>query len=128
MSSKTERSDFSVFQEMSDKNMDISCAVEQLDFQRTPKRNGGRVTFGVASPYFDNLINQAATGVVTHHAILYIINKKHFDEIKKTEDSIKAKAAKWDALAKKMDGFYAEDSEADLGVIGEAAAQAFGYL
>lgn len=113
---------------MSDKNMDISCAVEQLDFQRTPKRNGGRVTFGVASPYFDHLINQAATGEQTHYAILYVINKKQFDDIKKTEDSVKAKAAKWDALAEKMNKFYAEDSDADLGTIGESAAQAFGYL
>lgn len=128
MSKKTERSDFSVFQEMSDKNMDISCAVEQLDFQRRSKRNGGRVTFGVASPYFDHLINQAGTGKQTHYAILYIINKVQFDDIKNTEDSVKAKAALWDALAAKMEKFYAEDSNADLGTIGEAAAEAFGYL
>lgn len=48
----------------------------------------------------------------------------------------KAKSDKWDALEKKIDTFYpvdengddTEDEGGDLGDIGEAAAQAFGYL
>lgn len=76
------KSDFEVMQEMSDKNMDIAAAFDQINFQRTPKNNGGKVTIGVASPYFDHLINQAATGVTTHYAILYIVNKEQFEEIK----------------------------------------------
>lgn len=36
-----EKSDFEVMQIMSQENMDISCAVEQLNFQRD--KRGGRV-------------------------------------------------------------------------------------
>lgn len=78
-----EKSDFQVMQEMSDKNMDISASLDLLDFQRTPKRNGGRVTIGVASPQFDHLINQAATGAITHYAVLYIVNKEQYEALKK---------------------------------------------
>jgi hypothetical protein len=76
-----EKSDFLVMDEMSKNNMDIACAVDQLNFQRN--KMGGRVTFGVASPQFDHLINQAATGKTTHYAILYIVNKEQFDKLKK---------------------------------------------
>ena len=44
---------------------------------------------------------------------------------------IKLKAAKWDALDKKLTKFYPEDGsdgEGDLVEIGEVAASAFGYL
>lgn len=77
-----EKSDFIVMQEMSENNMDIACASEQLNFTRDEKRKGGKVTIGVASPQFDYLINQAATDKQTHYAILYIINKEQFDKIK----------------------------------------------
>lgn len=73
-------SDFEIFQKMSEENMDISCFPEQLDFQRD--KRGGRVTFGISSPYFDHLINQAATGVQTHYAIVYVVNKEQFDRLK----------------------------------------------
>lgn len=69
--------------EMSDKNMDIACALDLLNFERTPKRGGGKVTIGVANPTFDHLINQAATGNTTHYAVLYVVNKEQFDKIKK---------------------------------------------
>jgi hypothetical protein len=124
------KSDFIVFQEMSENNMDIACAVDITNFQRVPKKNGGTVTIGVASPHFDHLINQAATGKITHHALLYIVNKEQYDKIKKAPDEedeeidpiaeMKEKAEKWDALQKKMDSFYEDGSGADLG--------AFGYL
>jgi hypothetical protein len=120
------RSDLLVMQEMSEKNMDIACALDVLKFNRT--KHGGLVTVGVPSPQFDHLINQAATGKITHYGILYVINKEQFDILKKTPDEYREKAAKWDALRKKMEEFYEDDSEADLGVIGETAAMAFGYL
>jgi hypothetical protein len=76
------KSDFLIFQEMSENNMDIACAFDLTNFTRVPKKNGGTVTIGVASPHFDHLINQAASGVITHHAILYIVNKEQYDKIK----------------------------------------------
>jgi hypothetical protein len=75
-------SDFEVMQKMAEGNMDIALALDQLNFDRTPKNKGGKVTFGVASPQFDHLINQAATGKTTHYAVLYIVNKEQFDKIK----------------------------------------------
>jgi hypothetical protein len=77
------KSDFEIMAEMSKNNMDIACAVDLTGFQRQPKRNGGTVTVGVASPYFDHLINQAATGNITHLAVLYVVNKEQFDKLKK---------------------------------------------
>lgn len=74
-------SDFEVFQKMSEQDMDIACFIEQLNFQRD--KRGGKVTFGVSSPHFDHLINQAATGIQTHYAIVYVVNKEQFDRIKK---------------------------------------------
>lgn len=53
------------------------------------------------------------------------------EEVNITVEHLKelaAKAARWDALAKQIAKFYEEDSDADLGDIGEAAAIAFGYL
>lgn len=82
MADKSKKSDLLVMHEMCVSNMDIACAVDQLNLQRDEKRKGGKVTFGVASPQFDYLINQAATGKTTHYAILYIINKEQFDKIK----------------------------------------------
>lgn len=79
------KSDFIVMDEMIHNNMDIACAVEQLNFTRNKK--GGLVTFGVASPQFDYLINQAANGKTTHYAILYIVNKEQFDKIKNSVES-----------------------------------------
>lgn len=81
MEKDKEKSDFAVMQEMSQGNMDIACAVDILDYTRNKK--GGRVTFGVASPQFDHLINQAASGKTTHYAIMYIVNKEQFDNLKK---------------------------------------------
>lgn len=49
-------------------------------------------------------------------------------ELEAENKRLREKAEKWDALAAKMEKFYAEDSDADLVVIGEAAAAAFGYL
>lgn len=120
------KSDLLVINEMVEKNMDISASVDLLNFERQKKRNGGLVTIGVACPAFDHLINQAATGDITHLAVLYIVNRKQFEEIKNkpSED----KAAKWDALAAKMEALYAKESDADLSTIGEISAQAFGYL
>lgn len=76
------KSDLLVINEMVEKNMDISAFVELMNYQRQTKRNGGLVTVGVACPAFDHLINQAATGEITHLAVLYVVNKKQFDEIK----------------------------------------------
>lgn len=76
------KSDLLVINEMVEKNMDVAAAVDMTNFQRQPKKNGGTVTIGVASPHFDHLINQAATGEITHLAVLYIVNKKQFEEIK----------------------------------------------
>jgi hypothetical protein len=84
----SKKSDFLVMHEMSKNNMDIACAIETTNFQRHPKRGGGTVTIGVASPHFDHLINQAASGEITHHAILYIVNKKQYDEIKNKPDAL----------------------------------------
>lgn len=80
-------SDFEVFQIMSDRNLDIAVAVDILDYTRTPKFNGGRVTVGVASPHFDYLINGSGTGDNSHHALLYVINMKQYNEIKKELES-----------------------------------------
>lgn len=76
-------SDFEVMHKMSKDNMDIACAMELTNFNRVPKKNGGTVTVGVASPQFDHLINQAASGKTTHYAVLYIVNKEQFDKLKK---------------------------------------------
>lgn len=76
------KSDLLVINEMVDKNMDIAAFVDLTNFQRQTKRNGGLVTVGVASPSFDNLINQAATGKITHLAVLYVVNKEQFDKLK----------------------------------------------
>jgi hypothetical protein len=49
-------------------------------------------------------------------------------------ERLKEKAAKWDALEKKIAKFYegangeAPEIDGDLGAIGECAASAFGYL
>jgi len=51
-----------------------------------------------------------------------------FQELEAENKRLREKAEKWDALADKMEKFYAEDSDADLVVIGEEAAAAFGYL
>lgn len=77
------KSDFLVMDEMSKNNMDIACAVDITNYQRKNKQNGGTVTIGVASPYFNHLINGAGSGDVTHYAILYIVNKEQYDRIKK---------------------------------------------
>lgn len=81
----SKKSDFEVMQIMSKNNMDIACTGEQVSFNRVPKRGGGEVTFGIGSPQFDHLINQAANGKKTHYAIVYIINKEQFDKIKNDE-------------------------------------------
>lgn len=49
-------------------------------------------------------------------------------ELEAENKRLREKAEKWDALAGKMEKFYAEDSDSDLVVIGEEAAAAFGYL
>lgn len=76
------KSDFEVFQIMSDNSMDIGCHPDQLNFTRD--KRGGKVTFGIANPHFDSLINQAATGVVTHYAVVYVVSKEQFDKLKKS--------------------------------------------
>lgn len=72
--------------EMSTNNMDIAAALDITNYQRQTKKNGGLVTFGVASPQFDHLINGAGSGVHTHYAVLYIVNKEQFDKIKNRKD------------------------------------------
>lgn len=74
---------FDVLNEMCDRNMDIALANELTNFQRQQKKGGGLVTVGVASPHFDHLINQAATGAQTHQAVLLIYNIEQFKAIKK---------------------------------------------
>lgn len=71
-------------QEMCEKNLDIACAVDLMNFQRT--KRGGLVSVGVANPQFDHLINQAATGQMTHLAVMYIVNKDQFNKIKHRPD------------------------------------------
>jgi hypothetical protein len=83
-----EKSDFEVMSEMSEKNLDIACALDITNYQRQEKKGGGLVTVGVASPQFDYLINQAASGKTTHYAILYIVNKEQFDKIKKAPKTL----------------------------------------
>lgn len=83
---ESKKSDFLVMDEMSKNNMDIACALDVTNYQRQTKKNGGTVTFGVSSPHFDHLINQAASGQTTHYAILYIVNKEQFDKIKKADE------------------------------------------
>jgi uncharacterized protein with GYD domain len=48
--------------------------------------------------------------------------------LKEENERLRAKAERWDALESKIGKFYEDDSDADLGDIGEAAAVAFGYL
>lgn len=74
-------STFDVFEKMSERNLDIAVAVDLLNFQRQVKKKGGIVTIGVADPQFDYLINQAGTGIETHYALFYIVNKKQYHEI-----------------------------------------------
>lgn len=78
------KSDFQVFDEMYKNNMDIACAVDITNYQRQPKKGGGTVTVGIASPHFDHLINQASLpgAKQTHYAILYVVNKEQFDKLK----------------------------------------------
>lgn len=77
-----EKSDFEVMSVMSSNNMDIACAFELLNFTRQEKKGGGLVQVGVASPQFDYLINQAASGKTTHLAVFYIVNKEQYHAIK----------------------------------------------
>lgn len=81
---ETGQSDILVMSKMAKDNMDISASPEILNLQRNKK--GGKVTVGVANPQFDYLINQAATGIITHYHLLFIINKKQFDQLRKSED------------------------------------------
>jgi len=74
--------DFEIMNQMVKDDKDISAYVDQLDFTRNKK--GGRVTFGVGEPHFTKLINQAATGVTTHYAIVLVVNKEQFDAIQKS--------------------------------------------
>ena len=74
---------FDVLKTMCDRNKDIALAVELTNFQRQTKKGGGLVTIGVASPHFDHLINQAASGTQTHMAVLLIYNVAQFTEIQK---------------------------------------------
>ena len=69
--------------EMEKQGMDINAYNDMLNFQRDKK--GGRVTFGVANPNFDQLINQAATGKITHYAIVVVFNREQFDKISQLE-------------------------------------------
>lgn len=81
----SKKSDLLIINEMVEQNLDVSASIDLVNFQRQQKRGGGTVTVGVASPHFDHLINQAATGDITHLAVLYIVNKEQFDKIKKGE-------------------------------------------
>lgn len=82
---KGEKGDFDIMKEMSHNNQDIGAHLEMLNFQRD--KRGGRITIGVAEPHFTDLINQAGTGIQTHLAALYVINKKQFNEIKDRKDA-----------------------------------------
>lgn len=81
--SMTPVSDLIVMHQMVNENKDIACTTELINFNRQPKKGGGTVTVGVASPQFDHLINQAVSGKTTHYAIMYIVNKDQFDELRK---------------------------------------------
>jgi hypothetical protein len=54
--------------------------------------------------------------------------KEYANQFKEENERLRAKAEKWDALESEIGKFYEDDSDADLGDIGEAAAVAFGYL
>lgn len=82
---KGENGDFDVMKEMSRKNQDIGIHLELLSFDRN--KRGGKVTVGVAEPHFTALINQAAGGVQTHFAALYVVNIKQFNAIKNKKDA-----------------------------------------
>jgi hypothetical protein len=63
---------------------------------------------------------------------MYALNDKatemYANQFKEENERLRAKAERWDALESKIGKFYEDDSDADLGDIGEAAAVAFGYL
>jgi hypothetical protein len=65
----------------------------------------------------------------THQAdIAFYACSRKAESLKEENERLRAKAERWDALESKIGKFYEDDSDADLGDIGEAAAVAFGYL
>ncbi len=53
---------------------------------------------------------------------------QEFERLEEENKRLREKCNQWDALQDKMDSFYEDGSDADLVDIGEAAAEAFGYL
>lgn len=87
MDTKKKVDNFDILKAMCDRNKDIALSDYLLNFQRQQKRGGGIVTVGLASPHFDHLINQAATGLHTHKAVLLVYDIAQFEEIKNELES-----------------------------------------
>lgn len=60
-------------------NMDIRLTTNVLAADKV--KQGGKITFGVDADTFNKIINQMATGEVTHYTALYVINKEQFDKL-----------------------------------------------
>ena len=69
------KSDFTVLQEMSDNNEDISCATTLVSVDLC--KQGGRVTMGVDKSCFYKIMNDEVI------LVLYAVNRKQFNERKK---------------------------------------------
>lgn len=88
MPDKKQVGDFDVFKEMSKRNKEIAIGVDLTNMTRHKKKNGGLVTMGIASPGFDWLINDVAVDGKKYVALLYVINRDQFNEIKKELENL----------------------------------------
>ena len=78
---------FDVLKEMGERNLDIASAPDLMDFKRQPKKHGGLISVGVASPHFDHLMNGFALDHHTHKAVLLIYNIEQFKQVEKELDA-----------------------------------------
>ncbi len=75
------KSDLIVLQQMAEGNMDISSSSTLISAEKV--KQGGKITFGISEQALMNVMNNV-TETPTHYAVVYIINKKQFDKLKKS--------------------------------------------
>ncbi|MDO3641951.1 hypothetical protein [Mucilaginibacter sp. L3T2-6] len=75
------KSDIAVLEQMVTQNLDIRSSTNLIEMKT--HNAGGLVTMGVDRRSFNDLMRSATIGQ-THYCVMYIINKKQFDSIKKS--------------------------------------------
>jgi hypothetical protein len=74
------KTDMQAIDEMASKNMDVKMSGNLIKADK--RKYGGEITFGVDHETFGQIINQMVTGITSHYAVVYVINKEQFDKIK----------------------------------------------